>query len=258
METISAIVLTRNEEKNIARCLQSLRWADEIIVIDSESTDHTREIAEAEGARVIVHQWQGAGAQYAFGIAQATCDWVMVVDADEEVTPELKGNITNVLQIGGRHSGYYLTRQNFALGRWLRHGGWQEQVLRLFRRGSVESPPTLHPRFKVAGTAGKLDGILRHYMAQDFLEWWFRSMRLARSEAEGDFTRGERFSGFELISAFWKFLRRYTFKFGFLDGAAGFYACFQRFLYIAVKEACLLELQLSLRKPSGAEKIPFK
>ena len=86
--SVSVVVLTRNEAENIERCLKSVQWADEILVVDAESTDGTPKIAERLGARVVVHSWEGAGAQYAFGIAQACSDWVLVLDADEEVTAE--------------------------------------------------------------------------------------------------------------------------------------------------------------------------
>ncbi|MCS7191820.1 MAG: glycosyltransferase family 2 protein [Armatimonadetes bacterium] len=247
--TISVIVLTRNEAKNIERCLKSVSWADEIVVIDAESEDETREIAEGMGARVIVHSWEGAGAQYAFGIAQAKGKWVLIVDADEEVTTELAKAIWQVINAPETpYAGYKVKRVNYALGQWLRYGGWQEWVLRLFLRDKVTSPPSLHPKFQVDGRVGKLSYPLRHYMATDLLEWWQRSFRLAQTEAEEEFLQGKRFSSLSLAFAFWKFLRRFVFKGGFLDGWAGFYACLQRFLYIAVKQAHLLELERRLKK----------
>ncbi|MFN3420214.1 MAG: hypothetical protein ACK40X_00630, partial [Armatimonadota bacterium] len=145
------------------------------------------------------------------------------------------------------------------LGRWLRYGGWQEWVLRLFRRGKVTSPPTLHPRFQVQGRVGKLPHPLRHYMALDLLDWWQRSFRLARTEAEVEFLQGTRFSSWALLGGFWKFVRRFIFKGGFLDGWAGFFACLHRFLYIAVKQAHLLELErYKATTEQRPETVPFK
>ncbi|MCS7253784.1 MAG: glycosyltransferase family 2 protein [Armatimonadota bacterium] len=257
---ISAVILTRNEAKNIERCLKSVSWADEMVVIDAESEDETREIAERMGARVIVHPWEGAGAQYAFGIAQAKGKWVLIVDADEEVTPELAKTIWQVINAPKTpYAGYKVKRVNYALGRWLRYGGWQEWVLRLFLRERVTSPPTLHPRFQVDGQVGKLPFPLRHYMASNLLEWWQRSFRLAQTEAEMEFLQGMHFSSWALLSAFWKFMRRFVFKGGFLDGWAGFYACLQRFLYAVIKEARLLELQRGVASmEKNPIKIPFK
>jgi glycosyltransferase involved in cell wall biosynthesis len=139
--TLSVVVLTRNEAKNIERCLKSVQWADEIVVVDAESTDGTPEIAERLGARVIVHPWEGAGAQYAFGIAQARSDWVLILDADEEVTAELADAIRKVIAAPKNpFVGYKVRRVNYALGRWLRYGGWQEWVLRLFLRRAGDLP----------------------------------------------------------------------------------------------------------------------
>jgi len=258
--SLSVVVLTRNEAKNIERCLKSVQWADEIIVVDAESTDGTPEIAERLGARVIVHSWEGAGAQYAFGIAQARSDWVLILDADEEVTAELADAIRKVIVAPKNlFAGYKVRRVNYVLGRWLRYGGWQEWVLRLFLRERVTSPPTLHPRFRVDGKIGVLPYPIRHYMAPDLWEWWERSFRLARIEADVEFLQGERFSGWAVVNGFWKFLRRFIFKGGFLDGWAGFYACLQRFLYIAVKQARLLELQRGVASPTPEpQKSPFR
>ncbi|MEM2582720.1 MAG: glycosyltransferase family 2 protein [Candidatus Caldarchaeum sp.] len=258
--TISAVILTRNEAKNVERCLKSVSWTDEIIVVDAESEDETREIAERMGAKVIIHPWEGAGAQYAFGIAQVTSDWVLVVDADEEVTPELAEAIRQITHSpDATFAGYKVRRVNYVLGQWLRYGGWQEWVLRLFLREKVNSPPTLHPRFQVDGRIGKLPYPLRHYMAPDLLEWWHRSFRLAQIEAEVEFLQGARFSGWAILGAFWKFIRRFIFKGGFLDGWAGFFACLHRFLYIAIKQARLLELELGLEKTTqNPMKITFK
>jgi hypothetical protein len=174
------------------------------------------------GARVIVHPWEGAGAQYAFGIAQARSDWVLILDADEEVTAELADAIRKVIaDPKNPFVGYKVRRVNYALGRWLRYGGWQEWVLRLFLRERVTSPPTLHPRFQVDGKVGVLPYPIRHYMAPDLWAWWERSFRLARIEADVEFLQGERFSGWAVVGGFWKFLRRFIFKGGFLDGWAG-------------------------------------
>jgi glycosyltransferase involved in cell wall biosynthesis len=258
--TLSVVVLTRNEAENIERCLKSVQWADEILVVDAESTDGTPEIAERLGACVIVHPWEGAGAQYAFGIAQARSDWVLILDADEEVTAELADAIRKAIaDPQNPFAGYKVRRVNYVLGRWLRYGGWQEWVLRLFLRERVTSPPTLHPRFQVDGKVGVLPYPIRHYMAPDLWAWWERSFRLARIEADAEFLQGERFSGWAVVGGFWKFLRRFLFKGGFLDGWAGFYACLHRFLYIAIKQARLLELQRGATSSvAEPQKLPFR
>lgn len=138
--------------------------------------------------------------------------------------------------------------------------GWLAGVgVAAFLRERVTSPPTIHPRFQVDGKVGVLPYPIRHYMAPDLVSWWERSFRLARIEAEVEFQQGARFSGWAIAGGFWKFVRRFVLKGGFLDGWAGFYACLHRFLYTAVKQAHLLELQrgasLATRHP---ESLPFK
>lgn len=110
--SISAVILTRNEAKNIERCLRSVQWVDEIVVTDAESTDGTAEIAKNFGAKVIIHPWEGAGAQYALGTAHATGNWMLVVDADEEVTPELANAIQGVITSPDSLDGYRIKREH--------------------------------------------------------------------------------------------------------------------------------------------------
>jgi len=248
---LTGVVIARNEEEHIGRCLRSLAWASARLVVDSESTDRTREIARAEGAEVVVQPWLGVGRQYQFAVSRAPTDWVLVVDADEVVSPELAREIENLLASCPASPAYDMPRLNFALGRWLRYGGWTERVTRLFRRDRARFRPLNHPRLEVDGTTGRLENPIRHYMATDFVAWWRRSLALARIEAETAFREGRRFSGRRLAGGYWKFLRRYLFKLGFLHGWAGLFCCFQRFLYVAAREACLLELQRGVRSPAG-------
>jgi glycosyltransferase involved in cell wall biosynthesis len=250
LDSVSAIVLTRNEEQNIARCLNSLRWVHEIVVVDAESTDSTVKIAESHDARVFIQPWLGVGHQYQYAADKATSEWILAVDADEEVTPELKDEILHAVSGPSPHAAYRIPRVNFALGRWLRYGGWKEDLTRLFQKKHAAYLPRNHPQLDIRGTTGSLRNPIRHYMATDFLKWWVRSLSLARIEAETRYCEGERFSSLKLLASFWKFIRRYTFKLGFLDGWPGFYCCFQRFLYMAAMQACFLELQRGIRKPS--------
>lgn len=248
---ISAVVIARNEEGNIERCLKSLQWADEVVVVDAESTDRTAAIAGAMGARVIVRPWPGvSGKQYQFAVSQAKNSWVLVVDADEEVTPELAEEIRNTLSAKPAHAAFRIPRVNFAMGRWLTLGGWRDKVVRLFLRDSLRYLPSFHSRQEITGRVGQLSSPIRHYMATDIVKWWVRSMRLARIEGELMYMAGERFSGLKVIAAFWKFLRRFIFKLGFLYGWAGLFICLQRFLYAAAQQACLLELERGVRRPN--------
>jgi (heptosyl)LPS beta-1,4-glucosyltransferase len=250
--TLSVVVLTRNEAKNIERCLKSVQWVDEIVVVDAESTDGTPEIAQKFGARVIVHPWEGAGKQADFAISQAKGEWILVVDADEEVSPELAREVLKILSNPSDRVAYKVLRVDLVLGRWLKHGGFYPHYeLRLFKRGHVRHDPRpIHRKAIAEGPVGKINAPLWHYTAEDFAEWLLRNIKRARIEAEWDFLHGERFSGLEIAGAFWKFFRRFLLKGGFLDGWAGFFACAERAFYIIAKQACLLELQKGLRQPS--------
>lgn len=257
---VSVVILTCNEAKNIERCLKSVQWADEIIVVDAESTDETREIAQNFGAQVIIHPWEGGGRQADFAISQAKCDWVLMVDADEEVSQELANEVRKVVENPSPYVAYKVLRIDRVLGRWLKHGGFYPHYeLRLFRQGYVHHiPRPVHRKAIANGPVSKINAPLWHYVAEDFTEWLLRNLKRAQIEAEWDFINGERFSSIKTtIGAFWRFFRRFVFKAGFLDGWAGFFACAERALYIIVKQACLLELQKGLRQPSEWSK-PYK
>lgn len=257
--SVSAVVLTRNEAMNIERCLRSIQWVDEIVVVDAESTNGTPEIAKKLGAKVITHPWEGGGRQADFAISQANGDWILVVDADEEVSPQLAKAIREAVSEKQPFVAYEVLRIERVLGRWLKHGGFYPHYeLRLFKRGHVrhELRP-VHRKAYANGPIGKLNAPLFHYTAEDFAEWWLRNLKRAKIEAEWDFINGKGFSPIAVLDAFWKFFRRFFIKAGFLDGWAGFFACSERAFYIIVKQACLLELQRGIRKPSSWDK-PYK
>ena len=135
MPLLSVAIITQDEERNLARTLASVRFADEVIVVDSGSKDRTVEIAEAHGAKVFVREWPGFAAQKNFAIAQCTGDWVLSLDADEEMSPELAAQIRTLLPTNPPADAYYLNRRNLFLGRWIKRGGYYpDPKLRLFRR----------------------------------------------------------------------------------------------------------------------------
>jgi glycosyltransferase involved in cell wall biosynthesis len=146
MPLLSVAIVTHNEEQNIARTLASVAWAGEIIVVDSHSTDRTVEIARSFGAQVIQRDWPGFAAQKNFAIAQCTGEWVLSLDADEELSAELQHEMQDLLKSGHDVDAYYLKRRNLFLGRWMRHGGfYPDAKLRLFRRNAAD--PDRTPRF---------------------------------------------------------------------------------------------------------------
>ncbi len=256
--SLSVVVLTRNEERNIRRCLQSVAFADEVIVVDAESTDNTQAIAAEMGAKVIVHPWEGGGKQADFALAQAHHEWVLLVDADEEVSPELATAVRTAITTD-RFAAYEVLRVDRVLGRWLYHGGFYPHYeVRLFRKGLVRHDPRpVHRKVYVDGPVGRLEAPLWHYTAEDFVDWWVRNLRRARIEAEWDFLQGKRCNAWAVLDALWKFLRRFVLKGGFLDGWSGFFACAERAVYVLVKQACLLELQRGLRTPASWQQ-PYK
>src|SRR6201988_5160343 len=134
--TLSVAIVAMDEEANIARTLASVRWADEIVLVDSGSKDRTCDIAREHGARVIVEAWRGYVSQKQYAIDLCTKDWVLLLDADEEVSAGLAAEIRSAINTAGAAAGYELPRKNLFLGRWMRHGGfYPDPKLRLFRRG---------------------------------------------------------------------------------------------------------------------------
>ncbi len=163
--TLSVAIITKNEEANLARTLASVRWADEVVIVDDGSTDRTPEIAREFSAKFFSEEWKGFGAQKNSAIAKCSSDWVLSLDADEEVSAELDGEIRTLLQGQPEHEAYFLPRRNFFLGRWIRHGGYYpDPKLRLFRRGAAQfEERAVHETIRAAGPTGRLRGDLLHH-----------------------------------------------------------------------------------------------
>jgi glycosyltransferase involved in cell wall biosynthesis len=162
---VSVIVLTLNEERNIARCLESVRWADEVVVVDSFSADRTVDIARAYGAAVIAHEYDTDLRQRSRGFEVASGDWILVLDADEAVSPELVGEIREAIGSGNGIDGYELPILMNFRGKWIRHGGWYPgYTLRLFRKDRVRAgDAAVHGGYTVPGEKGRLRHPLHHY-----------------------------------------------------------------------------------------------
>ncbi|HJU03926.1 MAG TPA: glycosyltransferase family 2 protein [Nitrospiraceae bacterium] len=165
MTTIAAVVITKNEEVNIGSCLVSLRWVHDLIVVDACSTDRTVEVVREYTPRVFIRSWPGFGPQKNYGLDQATADWVLVVDADERVTDELRHEIQAVLATSTDVVGYEIPRRNFFYGRWIKGGGlYPDYQLRLFRRSAGRYDDVLlHERLQLRGRIGRLRSPLDHY-----------------------------------------------------------------------------------------------
>ena len=223
-ETITALLIVRNEQENLPECLARLKWADEIIVVDTGSTDRTREIAEANGARVFGIEWQGYGDAKQRGLEWCTSTWVLSVDADERVTDDLAKEITEAIGHGHGISGYYLNRLTYFLGRPIKHCGWfPDYVLRLFRRESARiEPKPVHESFETSGKTLTLDSLLLHH-SDPTLAHYVKKMNVY-TDLSAQEVRDSKTASFAnlVLRPPATFLRMYVLKLGFLDGWEGF------------------------------------
>jgi glycosyltransferase involved in cell wall biosynthesis len=224
--TISAIVITRNEAHNIEDCLQSLRaWVDEIIIVDSQSTDDTVVIAQRFGAKVSQPaDWPGFGPQKNRALDLATCEWVFSIDADERVTPELAQEIQTVLSSANETLAYEVPRLSSYCGKFIHHSGWQpDYVLRLFQRGFARfSDDLVHERVMPQHRVVQLKNHLLHYSYLSFTQVLSKVDAYSSASAQQAYARGKRSSvAGALGHGLWAFFRTYVIRRGFLDGAHG-------------------------------------
>src|SRR6266568_1236632 len=192
--TVAAVVITYNAEDTIEECLRSLRWADQVLVVDSESTDRTVELAQRLADRVVMEPWRGFSEQKNYAASVATEEWILHVDADEIVPPELAAEIRSVIAAPEKAVGYLLPRQTFWLGHWIRHNGWYpDYSTRLYRRHRARWEGLVHEQVVADGAVGTLRHPLRHYSygsVQEHLERMV--LRLAPLEAREAVERGIR------------------------------------------------------------------
>ncbi|MBN9024434.1 MAG: glycosyltransferase family 2 protein [Rhizobiales bacterium] len=226
--SLSAIIITKNEARDLPACLASLSFCDEIVVVDSGSTDATVTIAEAAGCRVLIRsEWAGFGVQKQRALDAATSDWVLSIDADERIPPALATEIRAALATADGPAGYRVNRLNTFLDKPLRHGGWYpDRHLRLARRDVARFTPDLvHERLVVDGAVGELSTEMPHLSYVDFDEVLDKQRRYALSGAAQRQKSGRKGGvGRAALRAVWLFFRLYVIKRGFLDGRAGFLA----------------------------------
>jgi glycosyltransferase involved in cell wall biosynthesis len=222
--SLSVVIITKNEAAHIVDCLDSVAFADEIIVLDSGSTDATRELARALGARVEVNvEWPGFGLQTNRALDLATGDWVLSLDADERVPPELAAEIQRVLADPAA-DGYRVARLSNFCGRWMRHSGWwPDHVLRLFRRESGRfSDDVVHEHVDLDGRVATLRGHLLHYPYASLELFIDKINRYSTDAALKAHARGRRTTVLGPFGhGFWTFVRHYVLRRGFLDGWQG-------------------------------------
>ncbi len=224
-QTLSVCVITKNEARNIRECLMSVSWANEIIVLDSGSDDETEAICREFTERFQVDtDWQGFGLQKNRALGLAGSDWILVIDADERVTPELRAEIESVLAGDTEAVVFDMPRQSYYCGRPMRHSGWwPDFVPRLFRRGEARfSDDLVHERLVFEGPAGRLRSPLTHYSYRDLSEVLQRIDRYSSAGAANQMDRKQGSLGKAISHGLWTFIKTYVLRLGFLDGREGF------------------------------------
>ena len=223
--SLSVILITKNEEANLKECLESVSFANEIIVVDSQSSDKTQEIAKSFGAKLeITTDWPGFGPQKNRALNLATQDWVLSIDADERVTPELKKEILAVISSKESANCYAIPRSSWYCGRFMKHSGWYpDYVDRLFKRGTAKfSDHLVHERLLPSGSVGQLQNHFLHYSFKDFSQVLKKIDAYSTASAEQAYLKGKRSSvGKAVGHGLWAFFRTYVLRLGFLDGAQG-------------------------------------
>ena len=251
MPLLSVAIITLNEERNLARTLASVSFVDEIVVVDSGSTDRTLEVAESFGAKVFRREWPGFAPQKNFAIAQCTGDWVLSLDADEELSPELRTQLRLLLPSNPPADAYYLKRRNLFLNRWIRHGGfYPDPKLRLFRRSAANFANTpkfeerpVHETIVFNGESSTLDFDLIHHAYPTLHDYIEHMDRYSTLGAEILVKQG-RVSN-SIAAFYWnifllpslEFLKNFVFRLGFLDGREGLMLHLYHATYVSWKYA---------------------
>ncbi len=241
---ISATVVCCDEEAAIEACLESVAWCDEIVVVDSGSTDRTVELARKLATRVIHHDWPGYVAQKNFALEQATGDWILNVDADERCTPELRDAILAALAAGPQAVGFEVRRHVFYLGRWIDHGGWYpDWKLRVVRRGHGRfTGVDPHEKLVADGPTARLPADLVHLTYEGFADQIRTLQRFSDVVADEWVKQGRRFSLLRaLVHPPAKFFGCWVWKRGFLDGWPGFVIAAASAFYVFAKHVKLWE-----------------
>jgi glycosyltransferase involved in cell wall biosynthesis len=253
MEPISTIIITYNEEANIRRCLESVRpFSEEIIVVDSGSTDKTVEIARQFTPHVLHQDWLGYGRQKQFALSHTSHNHVFSIDADEEVPEELQQEI---IQLSWQHDGYYVPRRVFYLNRWLRHCWYPGYVLRLFRKDQAQfTDEILHESVVAPARTARLQSALRHYSYRNIAHHLEKMNDFTSLSARKMYDAGRRPYPHQILVTPWlDFLKMYVLQRGFLDGLPGLIVSGLNSVYVLQKYSKLYELSLRRSVPRPSE-----
>jgi (heptosyl)LPS beta-1,4-glucosyltransferase len=254
---LTVTVITRNEAANLAGALESVKWADEIVVVDSRSSDQTVEIARRYASRVEIHDWKGYSAQRNYAAEIAANDWILAIDADERVPPELAAEIQQIMRVGPTARGYRMPRVSFYLGRWIKGTDWYpDYQLRLYdRRIGQFNGKRVHESVELSdGKPGTLQNDLQHYPYRDISDHVISIDHYTTLAAEEWSGAGRQTGVLDVVfhppAAF---LRNYVLRGGFRDGMAGFLISVLNSYYVFLKILKLWELQCGLNASTRAD-----
>jgi glycosyltransferase involved in cell wall biosynthesis len=255
VQKLSVTIITKNEASDIQGALASVAWADEVVVVDAESTDDTAALATACGARVVLRAWPGYSAQKNFAASLTTHDWILSLDADERVTPALADEIRHLLDTTPAHQAYRIPRVTWHLGRWVRSTDWYpDYQLRLYDRRAAEwTGRYVHEGIRVTGTIGRLRHELEHFAYRDIADHLETMDRYTTLAARQMHEAGRRASALSVaLHPPFAFFRNYVLRGGFRDGAPGFIVSAMNAYYVLLKFAKLWELDR--RTPDGGRR----
>ncbi len=231
---ISVAIIAKNEEEHIGECVRSAVWADEVLVVDDNSTDRTREIAEREGAKVITRKMDIEGIHRNFAYARARNLWVLSLDADEVITPLLKDELEKTLSSNASHSAFTIPIKTYIGNHWIKYGGWYPAPkVRFFRKDKFKYEEVeVHPRGFIEGTCGHLKNDIIHYSYKDFHELFASLNNQTTLEAKKWFSEKRKINFLKMMRKFYdRFLKSYFLKQGFRDGLIGFVIAYINSLY---------------------------
>lgn len=246
-QAVSVIITTFNEEVNVAECIESVLWADEILLVDSFSTDRTVEGAKRYPVTVMQREYFGSAAQKNWAIDRVQHDWVLIIDADERVPEPLAREILTVLATRPAVNGYYIRRENVFIDKVIRHSGWStDKVVRLFRRDKGRYPNRrVHADLEIEGPVPVLTHPFLHYTFRTFDQYFPKFLNYAEWGAAQAFRDGRKAGFNELaLRPLWRFLRTYVVQRGFLDGTHGFVVCALQAFGVFLKYARLWEYRI--------------
>lgn len=244
MAQISVVIITNNEEENLPRCLKSVEFADEFIINDSGSTDRTLEIASEHGCKIIETKFSGFGVAKQRALDLATGEWVLSIDADEEVDTALRQSILRAVA-AAEYDAYEVNRKSQFLGRWINHSGWYpDYIVRLFRREKTRfTSAAVHEKLEVNGSVGRLGGHLLHYTDPNLKHYFAKLNHYTTLSAETLHSEGKQFRARYLVVKPWAVcMKMYFLKQGFRDGIQGLLLAMLSSVHVLMKYAKLWEL----------------